>query len=332
MEHLTRVGLVGVGRQGAEIAEYLIRAGYQLTGAVAGGANIGRPLVELVPTAPSDIVICGTIDELLASGVPDIVVHSASTDVPTTIAQAAQLMGRGVNFVTIHEGLFDPDPVATDELDRLGRSTGASFLSTGVQDTWWVHLPELLTGSSVNVREISIVALIDADTLPRVVGTHLGIGLTAEQFVDQVAADLESSDSVLEVPLREAARRLGLELRSTTKSSEPVFGREDVEWTAGGEIVPAGRVFGATQFLTIETTAGIVLSGQLSTRLLHGGEEAGDDYTVRGDPDLSVHVAPFPGAQVASAVPVARIPDVIAAPGGVLRASSLPVARFRTGL
>jgi len=326
----TRVAIVGLGRHGAGVAALLPLAGYQFAGAADIGKKVGRPVGEFVPGANPGLVVQGSLDALLTGTGSQVVVLAAAVSGDDAARQALAALRSGVNVVALHEDLLAPGPDWAEELDKAGKQTGASFVSTGAQDTWWIHLPALVAGSSVGVTAIDLQATVDVDTLPEVVGRAIGVGLSRDDFAP-VAEALSAAPSVMTVPLREAARRMGLEPQEPLTSVAPVIAEEPAAWRTAGQTIGTGSVLGITQTTRLATDRGIIFTGTLSTTLLPGGRKAPDRVRVTGIPELNVAVDPFPGVGIINATVVNRIADVVAAPGGVWSAATLSPSRLHLG-
>ncbi|MEU4233243.1 hypothetical protein AB0F17_53915 [Nonomuraea sp. NPDC026600] len=329
----TRVIIVGLGHHGLLLASQIVERGYDLVGAVEVNDLVGQPLSAIVPGAKEGAIVHASPAE--ASGtLPDVAVLAAT--VPTTVAVelARELLAAGVNVVALPAELFDPEQSWQPELDALGKKTGATLLATGVQDTWWVHMPALAAGSSSNISRIAVEHVVDVNTLSMDVASFLGIGrppdaTSASGPQPYVAGE---GEAVLGAALQEAARLIGLTPTCTTLSAEPVLAGEPVRWTAGNRTIMPGRIIGTKERTLIETAQGVALEGTLHTVILTDDQQPSDRLTIDGTPRLVLEHRPFPGEQITNIAVLNRIPDVIVAPGGVMGASQLPAARPWLGL
>lgn len=325
-----KIGIVGLGLQGAGIGALLLEQGYSLVGAVDVGEKVGRPVSEHVPGATADAVVHDSVKALLnaAAGGLDAVVLAAAIDAQTTVALARELMAAGISVLTLHADLFEPQASWAAELDLLGRSTGAGFLSTGVQDTWWVHMPALAAASTRNIRRISITHLVDINSLSAQVGREIGVGESVDRR-SWAPENTQGEQPVLGSPLREAARRIGLVPKPGQTVTTPVVAEKPTWWESGNQWLAPGTVIGTEETTSFGTDGGIDFVGTLRTVPLQDGEVPSDLLVLDADPALRLEHSPFPGTDITNIALVARIPDVLAAGGGVHSASTLPAARYR---
>ncbi|WP_193314622.1 hypothetical protein [Georgenia ruanii] len=327
-----RVAIVGMGHHGTGIAELVLEAGDALVGVVDVGDKVGRPVSSLVTAerAP-DEPVRGSLEELVeaAGGGIDLAILSAAVDVDVVLDQAGFLLDRGINVLTLHQDLFEPADGWSADLDRRGRATGASMLATGVQDTWWVHLPNVAAGSTRDLRSVTVTSCVDVNTLSEAVGReHVGVGQNEAEFADFAAA-MESYPPVLGAPLREAARRMGLAPLEATRTIAPITADHPVRWASADRQLAAGTVIGLQETVRFQTDRGIAFEGALRTVILEGKEVPADALDLDGDPALHLEFRPFPGEFITNTAVLNRIPDVVAAPGGLLSAADLPAARYR---
>lgn len=326
----TAIGIVGLGLHGQGIAELAAQQGFLLRGAVDVGEKVGRPMRNFVSLAPLDALVHDSIDALIDLGV-DLLVLTAAVPVETLLEQANRALARGVNVLTIHSDVFAYDAQWADALDRMARAHGASFLSTGVQDTWWVQMPALAAGSTVNLRAIELHHVVDVNSLSAEVGRMIGVGLTPAKFAEQFAGADPEERPVLGDPLREAARKLGLTVPSEVETTmEPVVADAEVAWTSAGRTLTAGEVIGSVELTAFTTAEGVRFSSSLRTVVLDAGTRPSDEVVIDADPALRLVHSPFPGDQITNVAAVNRIRDVIEAEPGVLSAATLPPARYAT--
>lgn len=324
------IGVVGLGLHGQGIAELAAQQGYLLRGAVDVGEKVGQPMRAFVSQAPLDALVHGSIDALIDLGV-DLLVLTAAVSVETLLEHAHRALARGVDVLTIHSDVFAYDAQWADDLDRVAREHGASFLATGVQDTWWVQMPAIAAGSTVNLRAVELRHVVDVNSLSAEVGRMIGVGLSPAQFAEHFAGADAEERPVLGDPLREAARKLGFTVPSeVTTTMEPVVADAAVVWTSAGRTLAAGEVIGSVELTQFTTAEGVRFSSSLRTVVLEAGTRPSDEVVIDADPALRLVHSPFPGDQITNVAAVNRIRDVLAAGPGVLNAAELPPARYAT--
>lgn len=324
-----RVGVVGLGHHGAAIASLVAGSRHHLVGAVDVGAKVGARISDLV-TGPVDVgaTVLGSLDELADLDI-DIAVLTAAVPLDVVLDQAGRLVDRGVNVLTLHQDLFEPRAPWAEELDRRASAGGATVLATGVQDTWWVHLPNVAAGSSWNVRSVTVTSCVDVNTLSeQVAREQVGVDLSVEEFT-RFRTALEDLPPVQGAPLRVAARRMGLEPRDEQRTVTPVLAHEPTRWTAAARTIPAGRTVGLEERVEFATDGGLRFVGLLRTVVLPQDEAPVDRLEVDGDPPLHLEYRPFPGEHITNVAVINRIVDVVEGPAGLLTAADLPPASYR---
>lgn len=328
VSHLS-IGVVGLGLHGRGIAELAIAQGYHVVGAVDIGDKVGSRLADFVAGALEGPIVHGELDELLALR-PDAVVLAAAVDIDVIVDQARRALEAGVNALTLHSDLFAYDSAWAEPLREAGARTGASFLSTGVQDTWWVQTPALAASSTVNLRKVRITHVVDANSLSPEVGRMVGIGSTLEELLGRAETGEGEERPILGDPLREAARKLGLTIAGEAVTTvAPIVAEREFHWTSADRIIAAGLVIGTEERTDFTTEEGVDFEATLRTCLLDAGTPPSDELVIEADPTLHLRHAPFPGDAITNVALVNRIPDVVAAPGGVLSSADLPPASYR---
>lgn len=323
-----RVGIVGVGLQGSGIAKLLLDSPHSLVGAVDRGDLVGKRISELLDTPhDKEADIVSSIEELISLK-PEVVILSAAVSQEMVLNQAEVLLDHGINVVTIHQDLFEAREAWATTLDERATTGGASILATGVQDTWWVHVPSIVAGSSWSVEEVIVTSCVDVNTLSETVAfDYVGVDRSTKEFAD-FSISLYETPAIQGAPLREAARRMGLTTTGEQRNITPIFAETSVDWQPAGKTIASGRTIGTEERTSFETDRGIRFTGILRTVILGEGEQAYDAIDIKGDIPLHLEIKPFPGEDITNAAAVNRLVDVVEAPSGVLTASMLPPARY----
>ncbi|HWH26802.1 MAG TPA: hypothetical protein VNT53_09180 [Pseudolysinimonas sp.] len=325
----TRIATVGLGQQGQGIARLLEEAGYQLVGGVDIGDKVGKKISDFANGVTGEATVYGSVTELISAVDDlDVIVLAAAISLEITVGQAREAFEAGINVLTLQPDLFEPTPDWADELQAIGEKTGASLLATGVQDPWWVQMPSVAAASTVNIRSVQVEHLIDLESIAAGIMTSIGVNVPASEF-GPYQEGIEALPPILGGPLRLAAVAMGMVPGEVSAQIVPYVAESDVRWNSGDTVIPAGNITGYEEVTTFTTDAGVEFRGFLRLRPLVGDEVPSDELTIDGDPSLHLRNAPFPGQQVTNIALVARIPDIIAAPGGVHSPADLGPARYR---
>lgn len=323
-----QVVLVGIGVQGSGVADLLCDLGHDLVAVVDVGDKVGRRVSDFTSSVSvPELTIQETLPEALNKlhRVPDIVAITASLPLDALLAMAGLTLDRGINVITLHPDAFAPDSDWAPALHDRAIAGGASFLATGVQDTWWVQLPALVASSTVDLKSVRIISSLSLEQLSPTVGRMLGVGQSPAEFESKAAPALLESPPTLGSPLLESARRMGLASNEIKRELEPVLGEKPYDWPAWGSVIPAGRVVGIRETVSFGTDEGIAFQGIIEV-LPISHDETADELHVIGVPEHHLKYQPFDGHAITNVALAARVPDVVRAAPGVLFSADLPPA------
>ena len=320
------VGLGALG--GATILRHAVDHGFTLVGAVDVGDMVGKPISEIVPGTASDITVSSNIGDVLAEGVPDIVVITAKIGVERVTEMAVPLLEQGINVLTLELPLFEGTGPLAERLDAAGKRGGASFIATGIQD-WWVHVPAAAAAFNRDITQVVINDVSDLSPFSEAVGVYeAGIGLDDAGFeqwrskmLDQVPLQLG--------PMRELARLLGLTPGEVTNDIVARRADADIPWPGADRVLPAGSIMGALFSSAFVTEEGVAFEGRLDFRLLDESEQMLQTITISGVAETVMKFPQIDAALYFNIALVRRMDDVVDAEPGFVRVRQLPAARYR---
>ncbi|HWI22367.1 MAG TPA: hypothetical protein VNT22_07110 [Baekduia sp.] len=325
-----RLAVVGLGAQGSSISRLALDLGHELLGGVEVGAKVGRPLGEFVdhPRVP-DSTIFGSIEELIAqAGEPDVVALAALIPTAATAELAAGLLRRGINVLTLDAELFEGQGPFADSLQAAGEAGGASIVSTGMQDTWWVHLPAVAAAGNHRITSVEMDDVANCGRFSQEVGLHeAGLGLAVSDFAAW-AEPVLAAPPVQGAPLRELARLLGFTPGETSYEITPIIHDTPTDWFVPEIMLEPGRVAGARFVVSFPTEEGPTFTGNLRFEILDASAFSKDSFTIHGEVDTVVELPGFSARLYVPMGLVRRIPDVIAARPGFVRTTELPPGRY----
>lgn len=323
-----RLVIVGLGSQGAGIADEVVALGHRLVGAVDIAPKAGRSIREFT-TAPSmpELTVSDDLEGTLRRTAPDAVILAPALGLAPILEMAGTALDLGIDVLTLQQDVLSRDDGWAEAVDARARAGGASLMASGVQDIWWVQLPALVAASSLDITRVRFSSEISLEQLSRAIGEEIGVLLSHEEFAEFARATADSP-SVLGAPMVEAARRMGLRAGPVSKRIVPIFPGEEVEWRAGGVTIPSDRTCGFTETVSFTTDRGIVFEGTVAVQRKHP-DDACDELHIDGRPDLHLILPKFPGHEITNTSLIARIPDVIAAPPGVRFAAEMPPPRHQ---
>jgi len=319
--------VLGLGRHGLAIASGVVAAGYQLVAAVEVDSRVGSPLAEVVEGAHGDDLVLGDLALGLKTE-PDVVVVAAALPPEDFSRTVLTCIERGVNVISISAEAFDTNQEWLSRIDEVGRKTGATLLTTGVQDVWWVQMPALAAAVAGNVTSVRIEHVVDLNTIAPEVGGFMGVGAEPGDGGGGVRFPYQPGQPpvVLGAALNELARRLGLSVIGAEIELAPVIVSEgsSMRWIAGDSLLPAGAVAGMEERSFVNTAEGVVVEGVLRTSVLGVGERPSNRVVIEGNSRIVLDHPDFDGESLTNAAVLARIADVVAARGGVLAPGSTP--------
>jgi 4-hydroxy-tetrahydrodipicolinate reductase len=275
-----RVGVVGLGPIGLEVVRAIVaRRELRLVAAVdVSPALARRSLAELVPGAPAEVRVEGSLDAALAAGRTEAIALTTGSRLAGVVADLETAVRRRVHVASTCEELAAPalDPQTWARLDDQARRADVTLLGTGVNPGFVMdRLPLQLAGACVSVARVRVERVVDAALRRVPLRKKVGEGLTPEAFAAGVAAG-----TLGHVGLRQSAllvaHGLGWKLDGYEETIDPVLGDD-------------GRCLGLRQ-RGIGRVAGeprIELSLQMSV----GAPAPHDRVVLEADPPLDVTLA-----------------------------------------
>ncbi|GAA1654573.1 hypothetical protein [Georgenia ruanii] len=330
MTEAVRAVIVGLGTHGRGIAGFAADAGVEIVAAV-DPVHAGRDLRELVDRRDlSSLVVLPTIEDVAWEAVgADVTIVAAKLDVPDLVELVKTILEHDTDILTIVEDVFDLESFAPSlhaELDAAAVVAGRSVVATGVQDIAWSGLVAQATGMQRNLRSIRLKQHLGVDGYPREFVEWIGVGLSGEAF-DAAAEEAGKTPSVFGAILPVLVRRLGLTPVEESREMSPYVIDEPVDSITLERTIRPGDPVGRRDVVTVRTAEGVDLVAELVTSALMGQ----DDFhaVLDGDPRVEIDHRLVPGSPAVDATTVNRIPDVIAAPPGLISTIDLPAPRFR---
>jgi 4-hydroxy-tetrahydrodipicolinate reductase len=307
-----KVALYGAGKVGTRVARIL---GDRREVEVIGPHDRDGRLVAL--TSGADVVLIATTSFL--------------ADVAADVRLAVE---HGSNVLTTAEEAAFPwaiDAPLADELDELARAHGVSILGAGY-NPGFAFDAHVLTAAGVveRVDGFRVERVVDLSGFSETVLRRLGLGFTAVEFEQGVAAGTITGHIGFPQSMRVVADHMGVELERVDRTITPHVTGVDIQ--AATITVPAGQTAGFQQ-----DYVGVVdgrpwfeaaFTGHL--RLEDIGAESRDEIAVRGPTPL--RFATVPGVNPQDGTPAVlcnslrRLVD--AAPGWVT-VGQLPPATHR---
>lgn len=307
-----RIIQYGLGSIGLGIAEIALERGYRIVGAVdIDPAKAGRRLADLLPNGPTDVVVTSSPKTLLNAGA-DIVLHSTQSRIAQVLPQQMSLLDAGLDVISTCEELAFPwhhHPREAATLDELAKARDATVIALGVNPGFVMDLlPLILTAPCQRVDRIIVVRVVDLGVRRLPLQQKVGVSLRAEAFQHGVA---EGRFGHVGLPQSVAmiAHALGWVLEAFDESIEPTLDSN-------------GVVQGLHQVCRGMREGKEVISLDLTMAVDAGNPH--DAVRIDGIPPIQMVLhGGIHGDQATCAIVVNSIPQVLAAPPGLLTAIDL---------
>jgi 2,4-diaminopentanoate dehydrogenase len=330
-----RAIVYGVGAMGSIMTRLLLEKHVTIVGAIARSpAKVGRDLGEVAGLGRRlGVSVEDDAGRALAREEADIALVSVGSYLDAMAEHFRVCLEHGVNVITIEEESLFPwatAPVMAAELDALAREHGATITGSGAQDVFWLHLVSTLTGAAHRIDEIVGRVTWNVDDYGPEVASHVCVGEDPDVFARRVAQEGWPPFVVRNV-LDALLADLGLTAERVESRVDPVVARVPTSSVALGSTVPAGRMLGLVDSVSIDTREGPRLEFGMDGRVVAEGEADSNEWIVRGEPTEMRLVNPaVPTRLITCTTVVNRIPDVINAEPGFVTPDRLPRLRYRS--
>ena len=322
----------GLGTMGRVVVPMLLEKGVHVVGAINRSTDVGRDVGEVCGLGRSlGVTVSDRPEQVLETVHADIAILCVATYADEVLEHIRLCARHGVDVITTAEELLFPwrtAPVESATLERLAREHGVSIVSSGNQDFYWVNQGGRMAGTCHRSDRVLATSRYDVDDFgPVLAKDHKG-GLTVAEF-DAALRGQSARPSYMQVTADIVAADLDLRIKTIEEHVLPTTSDVPLHCAALGVDVPPGHVTGTRWRVEAETHEGVSMLLELDGRLYAPGETDLNRWTLEGEPTTVVE-NPTPGtATVTCATLVNRIPDVVAAPPGLLTVIDLPRLRYR---
>lgn len=324
----------GVGAMGALLTRLLLEKGVEIVGAVARSpAKVGRDLGDVAGLDRTlGVRVTDDPEALLRDCRADIAIVAVESYLETMAPHFRICLSQGVNVLTLEEETFYPwrrAPAIAAELDELGRSTGATLAASGVQDVNWSLAVSALMATAHRVERVRGRSTWHGDEYGPAVGRYLHLGQDPAQVA---AAVVEQADGMTSQTALEALAAIaGLTPTDHDVITELMVAEVEL-WSPRLDLtIPAGTVRGFAELVRMSTAEGIELELEMAGFVHAPGESPVNHWSIAGEPNLHVRSEDFPSRLLTCTTLVNRIPDILAAPAGLITVDQLLLPRYRPG-
>lgn len=322
------VVLIGLG----EIGQLIARAAFARAGDVEVVAAVdpglaGRPLAELVPGAPPELVVEGDAAAALARARGGVVLHATGSRLEQALPEIEAAVRAGLHVVSTCEELAYPGldhEEAARALDQLCDEQGVAVVGTGVNPGFvFDRLPALLAQTAGEVRHVRGLRVVDVARRRSALQRKVGVGLPMEAFEAAVERGEVGHVGLAQSAALVAESCLGLAEYEVDEEIEPLVADEDS--SSAGVPVRRGEVAGVHQVARVFADDREVV--RLELTLAVGAEDPRDELSLDADPPVRLIVPGGVDGDLATAHLVLNAVPAVIERTGLLTVLDLPAGR-----
>lgn len=326
-----RLVLYGIGQYGGYIARFAIQKGWPIVAAFnRAGSKVGQDLGRVIGLERDIGVIvqdCESGDYESLRGKADIGVVAQTNLLRFNLPAYQRLMNVGLNIACHGSESYYPytcNPELAQQIDDLARKNDVTFTGGGIWDMSRIWAGILVAGPCTALKALHHRSITDivGQVVSKQQAQQVGAGFTVDQFY---AAGLDKSpvaNPYKSIPTHVLAA-LGYSVTACSVRIEPVVFEEAVHCDLMGGAVAAGDCVGTRILTDAETREGVTAKAEIELRLFRKGEVEYMQWdVVDGLPHSRVRVEREDSAHATAASLFNRIPQIIAAPAGIMPLST----------
>ncbi|MDR3225894.1 MAG: hypothetical protein LBT52_06365 [Clostridiales Family XIII bacterium] len=328
--------IIGVGEMGRIAVRALCERGVKLVGAVdINEALIGKDVGEVARIPAVGIAIEKDLASLFERVKPQIAFASFASEISAIEPDFTCCAEHGVNVVTISMDALSPFSVDTKTAERIDakfKENGVSMLASGIQDAFWSEIGLAAAGACNRVESITLSNVLPLNGMGSVVAEEFCVNMTPAAFESAMKGIDPAKNPSVSGPLLtlyENCRKMGLHPAETKITIEPTLADREIPVPEWDMVIKIGNLTGQSFNADVYTEEGLVFYSKMVIKLLGEGEEPGTDWIVSGEPELHISLHDIHGEITTAASAVNRIPDVIAAPPGIVTIADLSYLLYR---
>lgn len=323
-----RIVLYGVGQYGSHVARMALSKGWPIVAAFnRAGPKVGQDLGRVIGADRDLGIVIQDCESASFVGLSADVGIVATTNLLRQNMTAYQrLMGAGLDVLCHGAQSYYPttsDPAAAAEIDAMAKHHGVTFTGGGIWDMSRIWSGLLVAGPCTQIRSLFHSSITDvqvqAATPPQAL--QIGCGMSKQAFYDK-GMDKSPLFGVYRTIPEHVLAALGYRLAGTRHRIEPVILDADLDTRLMGRL-PAGHVAGPRMICEVDTVEGVTARAEIDVRFFRPGEVEHMFWSVDGLPRTSVRTERQDSDHATAACLFNRIPDVMAAPPGIV-----PVSRM----
>ena len=327
-----RIVIYGTGQYGGHVARFALQKGWPIVAAFnRAGKKVGQDLGRVIGLGRDIGVVvqdCDTADYESLAGCADIGVVAMTNQLKTNLPAYTRLMNAGLNVICHGTEAYFPwgnDKALADEIDALAKKNGVTFTGSAIWDMSRIWSGLLLCGPCTEIKSLYHRSITDAKGQAQHAQQaidHIGCGGTVEEFKRAGFMNDPMAISYKTIP-EQVLWALGYTITNTRAYIEPVITDVPLYSELLDRTIPAGNVLGTRIVGEIETKEGVTARAEIELRIFRPGEVEHMFWEVDGMPRTRVRVERENSAHATASNLFNRIPDVIAAPPGIVVVSQM---------
>jgi 4-hydroxy-tetrahydrodipicolinate reductase len=323
-----RIAIYGVGQYGSLITRMATEKGWPVVAAFnRAGPKVGQDLGRVAGLERDLGVIVqdiesGDYDSLDA----DIGVVTNTDLLRFNMDAYRRFMGAGLNIACHGGQSYLPqtnDPELAAEIESLAFANGVTFTGGGIWDMSRIWAGVLTAGPCTDITSLHHSSLTDPEGQLLSLTRGSAFNRSPEDFYERgldKSPVLLAHKAIPELVLR----KLGYTIVRSDASCEPVVYDEPVET----RLIPEGRFeagvcVGVRTRLEVTTEEGVVATALIEQRMFRPGDVEHMAWAVEGSPRNRMRVERLDSALATAGNLFNRIPDIIAAPPGIVPVTDL---------
>ena len=235
-------------------------------------------------------------------------------------------LSAGINVLCHGAQSYNPrfeNPAIAEQIDQLARAGEVTFTGSGIWDTTRLWSAIIAAGTCLEIDSVVHTAQAEIGRQGARFEAEIGVGMTPEDYCAKYAAEPNSLSTFLHGPSVMVLQTLGCRITDVRKRAEPIVFDVDVFSPYTKTHFPAGIVIGTRIVADVTTAEGINGKTAVEYRLFRPGEIEELRWQINGMPGLQINVVRDDTANLSAASLFNRIPDVLAAPPGIVEITKM---------
>lgn len=325
-----RVICVGIGEMGKVGVQTLLDHKVNVVAAVdINDKIIGKDVAEVSGYPACGVLIESDLKEAIDRTKPNVAFFATDPGMDRLRKDMLLCAENKINVVmTVMDTYF---PLAHtkeefDEIDAAFKANNVSCFSSGINDIWWSGIGMDIVGACKKVTAIDFSNKLPLEGMGVGVARDFHVNRDPDDWRAEMSGMDMSKDESVSGPLMSLyvnAKILGLHITDVKINAVPCCAKEDIPMPQWDMVIKKGNMTGNGFDITMTTEEGILLTTSMEVKVMDPGEAPGTSWTVKGKPNLHIELGDVCGEITTSSITINRIPEVVAAPAGIITLADL---------